>query len=379
MKSSLSILILCKSLPWRFNGGIQTHVWDLSKTLVSKGQKVTILTGGAWRSRIKTLQKDGVEIVEIPFFPGRHLPLFSYLAEEFSFNVEAKNWVKANCDRFDIIHAQGRSGYLLYSIPSLLPKLVQTVHGLTQRESDSFTSASINHKSHSFFAQRWERKLMASSREVIAVSEDLKSNLGSEKVKVIPNGVSLSLPRLGKVESSSEKFVFVGRLSPIKGLLPLIKAMAHHTERLELDIIGDGPQQDEIKKLIQNLGLADRVKLLGALSNEEVHGLLPNYRALVLPSSYETQGIVLLEANYQGLPVIASDLASIRESVKHGDNGLLCNVENPHSFILAMKKLKAKPELAREMGQRGKDRVLREFSWDHIADTTLALYQKIAS
>lgn len=379
----LNILLICKSLPWRFKGGIQTHTWDLATTLVSKGHDVSILSGGAFKKPIQKYLREGVKIVEIPFFPGRYIKPISLLAEEFSFNFEVRKWVNKNHNDFDIIHAQGRSGYLLYTNKSLHKKLVNTVHGITSIEASGNKAFHFNSKIHSSITQHFELKMLSASGLSIAVSQDLKSTLGlkgiSKNIEVIPNGVKQ--PTIKKIgyETSEHNFLFIGRLHPIKGLLPLLAAMAKSDDNLRLDIVGDGPERKEIQAFIISHKLEHKVRLLGEKSEEQIQSLLPSYRALVLPSKYETQGIVLLEANALAVPVIASDLAAIRESVSHGYNGLLCNPNQSSSFIDAMNYMLNHKDEAKIMGLNGQKRVKERFSWDSIAENTVASYQKLAS
>lgn len=383
MKTELSILLICKSLPWRFKGGIQTHTWDLARALQAKGNSVTILTGGSFFGKLETYQKEEVSIVELPYFPGRYLPLVSFLAEEYAFNFQVKSWVKSSHSNFDIIHAQGRSGYLLFQMPELHKKLFQTIHGNTKLESLAETKSAWNTRIHRFFAQKWEQKLLSVSHGAIAVSEDLKGNIGStngiSKIKVIPNGVS-SFSNQTRIRPLKlvDKFVFVGRLHPIKGLIPLIKEIGKSERKIHLDIIGEGPQRQELEELIEANGLKNQVRLLGAYDNSCIHYLLPYYKGLILPSSYESQGIVLLEANLQGLPVIASDLPSIRESITQGYNGILCDQKRPGTFIEAFFQILDQPLEAKKMGENGLNRVLNEYSWPNIAEQTLNYY-RIAS
>ena len=383
MKTALSILLICKSLPWRFKGGIQTHTWDLARALQAKGNTVTIMTGGSFFDKIQTYEKEEVSIVELPYFPGRYLPLVSFLAEEYSFNFQVKSWLKSSHSSFDIIHAQGRSGYLLFQMPELHGKLFQTIHGSTKLESLSETKSTWNSRIHRFFAQRWEQKLLSASHGAIAVSEDLKGNIIStnttSEIRVIPNGVSaISHQTRIRPLKLVDKFVFVGRLHPIKGLVPLIEEIAKSERKVNLDIIGEGPQRQELEELIAAKGLKNQVRLLGAYENSCIHYLLPYYKGLVLPSSYESQGIVLLEANLHGLPVIASDLPSIRESVTQGFNGILCDQKRPETFIEAFLQILDQPFEAKKMGENGLNRVLNEYSWPNIAEQTLEYY-RIAS
>jgi glycosyltransferase involved in cell wall biosynthesis len=308
--------------------------------------------------------------------------MISHLAEEWAFNRAARNWIKKNHHDFHIIHAQGRSGYLLYQISEIKNKLIQTLHGLTSIEAKS--GSNLNTWAHANMVKRWEQKMMSHVALSISVSEDLKNQVlrtsNFTKIKVIPNGIQASEVPLSasSTHTASDRFVFVGRLHPVKNLLPIIESLARHEETIYLDIIGSGPQEKEIQKKTLSLGLKSQVRILGELDNQVIKSLLPNYRGLLLPSLYESQGIVLLEANLAGIPVVASDLLAIRESICDGKSGLLCDPGDPTSFLAAMSFLKNNPVLAQNMGEFGREYVLRNFNWDKIASQTLDCYRKIA-
>jgi glycosyltransferase involved in cell wall biosynthesis len=378
----LNILLICKSLPWRFKGGIQTHTWDLARTLVSKGHSVSILSGGSFRKPELRYICEGVQLIEIPFFPGRYIKPISMLAEELSFNFKVKKWINKNHEQYNVIHAQGRSGYLLYTNKDMYHKLINTVHGLANIESSSKKAFHFNSIVHSKITQYLERKMLANCRFSIAVSHDLKNALmliaNPKNIEVIPNGVKNLASRLTSYSKVEDKFLFIGRLHRLKGLLPLIQIINKVDAQIQLDIVGDGPQRRELAHFIQKNGLTDRVHLLGEKSESEIEQLLPTYRALVLPSFYETQGMVLLEANSLQVPVIASDLTAIRESISHGFNGLLCDPNSPIEFIEAMQYILDHKEEAKKMGIDGQNRVNKDFSWDRITDHTVASYQKLA-
>ena len=387
MNNSLHILMICKSLPWRFKGGIQTHTWDLAKALIAQGHQVSLLTGGNFSKKTSQYQKEGVEIVEIPFFPGRYLPGIAFLAEELSFNLEVKKWVRKHSDTFDIIHAQGRSGYLLYQIKGIHSKLVNTIHGLTNVEATSSGAKNWNSRIYLHFSRHWEAKLLRAAKGAITVSQDLKTLLQSSSaktdgmLKVIPNGVEIHSGKNQVIskEHIIDRFVFVGRLHPVKGLDRLIKAIAANERELCLDIIGSGPQEKELKQLTLDLGLQKKIRFLGEYDNASIHFLLPYYKGLVLPSLYESQGIVLLEANVHGVPVIASDLAPIRETVTSEVNGLLCDPNHPEQYVKAMEYFLDHPLKARNMGLKGLELVIKDYSWATVAEKTLAFYFQIAS
>ena len=125
-----------------------------------------------------------------------------------------------------------------------------------------------------------------------------------EKVILKPNFVDDPGPRANR-PSESEQVLFVGRLSPEKGILELLEAWRRASPRdLRLLVIGDGPLMSEARAHLDG-----SIRLLGRLPKREVRKLMLSSRALVLPSrAYEVQPLVLLEALAAGLPVLASDL-----------------------------------------------------------------------
>ena len=161
--STLHILLICKTLPWQFKGGIQTHTWELARSLASKGHQVSILNGGSFRKRTKVAEKEGIRIIEVPYFPGRYIKPISLIAEELSFNWSVLHWVRKNHMKFDIIHAQGRSGYLLSFYSKIHHRLVNTVHGLIDIENKGKKWYHINHQLHHTFTRRKKKALQQRS------------------------------------------------------------------------------------------------------------------------------------------------------------------------------------------------------------------------
>lgn len=383
MKKSLRILIICKSMPWRFKGGIQTHSWELARSLQQRGYAVTILSAGPFKAGEKQTEKDGVKLVELPYFPGRYLKPISLIAEEISFNWAVKKWVKIHHTQFDIIHAQGRSGYLLYGMKALRLKLVMTIHSIIHSEASHRGFFNLNARLHAIISARLESKMIAHTPTCLSVSEDLKQKVEQHQahtnLTVVPNGVNVVEDEPLMLGVKPSRFLFVGRLHPVKGLMPLVKSIKNGSGDFMLDIIGNGPQYPALKAFVEKNRLQDRVRLLGEADTETIHRLIPYYVALVLPSYYETQGIVLLEANAHAVPVIASDIAAIRETVSHGENGLLCDPEKPEEYVAAMQRLIDNPLEAQLMGIRGRKKVINQYTWSGIAAATSQIYQKVAS
>lgn len=369
-------------MPWQFKGGIQTHTWQLAKALQAKGHEVSILSGGPFRSTEKRTEKEGIMLINIPYFPGRYIKPISFLAEEFSFNWAVKTWVKSNHASYNIIHAQGRSGYLLFLIKGVHKKLVNTVHGLIDLENQHSPWYEVNRQLHTFFTKRIEKRLLSCAKLNISVSESLRKQVQTlrvdKPVKVISNGVAVENNSYDTAISKPARFLFVGRLHPVKGISAIVENMIHVHGEIGLDIIGNGTEYDKIKKLIETNGLHKTVRLLGEYINEKIHEVLPYYQALILPSQYETQGIVLLEANVHCIPVIASDIPAIRETVTDNYNGILCHPDHPEQFISAMEYMTKNPLETEQMGKNGRIKVLKQYTWDQIAESTIQAYNKVA-
>ncbi|WP_162555828.1 glycosyltransferase family 4 protein [Reichenbachiella versicolor] len=377
MEKNLKILMICKSLPWSYKGGIQSHTWDLSRELVTLGHEVHILTAGSLLKGQKAYQKQGVDIVEIPYIPGRYLWPLSKLAEEFFFNYEAKNWINKHEQEFDVIHLQGRSGYL-YGRQKTNKPVVNTVHGLCANELSQ--NMGLQDEIYRKVTADAEQQLIDNADKLISVSQALKAemieknNCNAEKVAVINNGVNMSTEQLASKSSKSNKLLFVGRIAEVKGLDTLIEMMEYVDEEVELNVIGDGPMRSSFERKVKESSFSHRIHLVGEKTRSEIDEYMKDSLALVLPSRYETQGIVLLEAGVNGIPVIASDLEAIRESVLDGVTGFLCKVGFANQFGEAADYLYKNQEKAAQMGKEAREHVASNFSWTSIGARTEKVY-----
>ena len=388
----MNLLYICKSLPHHFQGGIQTHVWQLSDYMIQRGHTVTLLTAGGLRRGETHYALDGRHIVELPYFPGRRLPYLSVLAEEWAFNVAATAWLRKNAGNFDLIHAQGRSGFMFAGQQNKTP-FVTTVHGLVAVENGqsgrSGAAASWQIRQHERWATHYEQNAMTNSDGIIAVSEALLEHMKqsvptiAQRARVIPNGVNI--PKLPSDTFHTEggqkqqRLLFVGRLDPIKGVFPLIDAMKKVKSDIELVMVGDGPSRIELEENIAKANLQNRVLLVGAQPAHVVQDWLRQSTALVLPSFYESLPLVIMEANAAGLPVIASNVGGIPTLVQHGNNGFLTPPNNPDALAKTIDNLFSDLENAQKMGTKGRQMMQEQFSWQSIAQQTEMLYVQLTS
>lgn len=213
---------------------------------------------------------------------------------------------------YDVVHAHGYKALTFAALTCQRPhrRLFATFHGATAHTSAVRTWEAV------------ERRLFSVVRRVFAPSRGsaeylLSGGLPGARVQVVANPVHLTPPP--HTTPSPERLLFVGRLSPEKGLDVLLRALVGSP--LQLDVVGDGPERDALYALHDTLGLTDRVRFHGAL--RDVRPALAMAGALVLPSHREGLPIAALEARVYGLPVLASAVGGLPELVRDGVDGLL--------------------------------------------------------
>ena len=171
------------------------------------------------------------------------------------------------------------------------------------------------------------------------------------------------------------KFLYVGRLSPEKGLELLLDVIKE--VKAELIIIGDG----ELMPLCQKVSAETdgRVKILGYQDRESVFLIMKSCDCLVLPSKVlETAGLVLVEAGYNGLPCIVANHGALTEFIKPGKNGIYFEPDNMSSLKKAMIKIVENPELLVTLKKNSKEIIQKmNLGMDHHTDEILKLYYEI--
>jgi glycosyltransferase involved in cell wall biosynthesis len=158
---------------------------------------------------------------------------------------------------------------------------------------------------------------------------------------------------------------FVGRLEPEKGLDILVRALSLTPEGITLTVVGSGGAEPELAALAESLGVSDRVRFAGRISQEKLPGLLRSADCLILPSVStprvrETWGLVVNEAMNCGLPVIASDAvgAAAGGLVVNGETGLVVPERDPAALAVALEALADDPDRRAAMGRAAFARVL---------------------
>ena len=176
------------------------------------------------------------------------------------------------------------------------------------------------------------------------------------------------------------RFVFLGRITPQKGVAWLLRAVKEVSVPIQLDIAGEGYEEPAMKQLASHLGLSDRVTFHGWVSGEKVNRLLAGARALVFSSIWhEPAGLVSLDAMSNGRPVIASRVGGVPEMVEQDINGLLVEPNDVSGLADAIKRLASDWGLAEQLGRTGHEVAGSRYNVSNHPKQLLQIYDSVCS
>jgi glycosyltransferase involved in cell wall biosynthesis len=227
-----------------------------------------------------------------------------------------------------------------------------------------------------------ERTLGRMTDRVIAITDALahftveRVGIPAAKVVTIHYGLD-GLPEpwgengRDDVPDHARVLLSVSRLTEQKGIDVAVRALPSLPADIVLVVLGEGPERGALESLARQLGVSDRLFLLGRVP--DVAAWLRRADAYVQPARWEGFGLAVLEAMLAGLPIAASNVSSLPELVVDGSTGLLVPPDDAEALALAILQLFERPEL----GAAARERAHREFSVDRMAEQTLAVYDAL--
>jgi glycosyltransferase involved in cell wall biosynthesis len=206
------------------------------------------------------------------------------------------------------------------------------------------------------------RPVVERARLVICASSALAGSareLGAREVRVIPSGVDVP-PDDGAEEAHPPHVLYVGRLSPEKGILELVDAAEGG---VPLVVVGDGPLRDRVPQA------------LGFVPNAELGPYYRRAAVVAVPSRREGYGVVCAEAMAHGRPVVASAVGGLLDLVRHGETGLLVPPGDAAGLREALHWLLGDADLRRRLGAAARERAREHLSWKRTTAETLRAYE----
>jgi glycosyltransferase involved in cell wall biosynthesis len=197
-----------------------------------------------------------------------------------------------------------------------------------------------------------------------------------QRVTVVHNGIEDTPHRVQSPSRGGEvRLVMVARFAPPKDHDALLHAAKNLQGPWRLLLIGDGPLRAQAERLAADLGIADRVEFLG--SRSDVPQLLAGSDVFVLASNKEGLPISILEGMRAGLPVVATDVGGIPETVRDGQNGFLVPRGDPEALRVALQRLITDGSLRERFGQVSRKRYEVDFTAQRMFDQTREVYNLV--
>ena len=279
--------------------------------------------------------------VTVPIYP-----LFEYPPYELALTARIVQVVKEfNLDllhvHYAIPHAYAAvNAQQILSIEKITIPIITTLHGtdITLVGKSPFVLSSVNYA-------------INQSTIVTCVSQDLKQqtlkyfNIKND-IRVIPNFINIDKSNLALNKKNNKKFItHISNFRPVKRTTDVIKIFKNLQAKIksELIMIGDGPDLDKTKKLVNSYGLSDSVHFVGKSKN--IKSFLMKTDLFLLPSESESFGLVALEAMSFSVPVITTNSGGVAELVLNEYNGYTCMVGDVESMSLRAYDLLSNPEL----------------------------------
>jgi len=225
-------------------------------------------------------------------------------------------------------------------------------------------------RSDNLAGRAWQRLGWAARPEVIYTSEADRERDGREPSHVVPLGIDLE--RFAAAEPALRKdgpvVGNVARLAPQKDHATLLEA-ARLLGDVRFVIVGDGELREELERRADGLP----VELTGA--RDDVPELLASFDVFAFPSLFEGLCLAVIEAQAAGVPVVATPVGGIRETVVDGETGLLVPTRDPAALAAAIRRLLDEPDLARRLAAEARRRVRERYSEQRMVELTLGLYE----
>jgi glycosyltransferase involved in cell wall biosynthesis len=204
------------------------------------------------------------------------------------------------------------------------------------------------------------RRVLSRARLVVCASTALAEaarELGAREVRVVPSGVEL--PEEVGEPSNPPEVLFVGRLSPEKGILELVQA----ADGMTLVVAGDGPLRDRVPQA------------RGFVPRHELGPFFERAAVVAVPSHREGFGVACLEAMAHGRPVVASAVGGLLDLVVDGETGLFVPPRDVPALRAALERLLGDADLRERLGEAARARVREHFGWPAVTTATIEAYE----
>ena len=343
-------------------GGVETGVLDLAKYLVKLGHKVVVISNGG--QLVKELESEGAVHYQLPAHKKSIFTIIK-MVSKIAQIIKKEN--------IDIVHARSRAPAwsALWASRSRNKIFITTCHGYYGLHFFSYVMG-------------WGKRVIVLSN---AIARHMIDDFGVpyERIRLIPRGVDLEKFKYISPETKRKQEFnvgIIGRITPIKGHLYFIKAMAkvaREVGNLKIWIVGDAPAsrqayKEQIQVLVKRLGLWQYTEFLG--TQKDIPAILANLDCLVLATTtQEAFGRVIIEAQACGVPVVATGVGGVVDIIEDGINGLLVPPSEPTSMSEAVVRIFKDKQLAKDLASKAHRKVKEKYNIELMVKKTFEVYE----
>ncbi|MFA5276199.1 MAG: GT4 family glycosyltransferase PelF, partial [Candidatus Omnitrophota bacterium] len=353
-------------LPQLNVGGVETGTLDLARYLVKAGHKAVVVSAGG--ALVGELESSGAIHYQLPVNKKSLLKMLK--------TVPALAEIIKK-EKIDIVHARSR-------VPAWI------AYFACRRSNAVFITTC-----HGYYRKHFFSSVMGWGKRVIVLSNIIGRHMIEdfsvpyERIRLVPRSVDLEkFEYISPDRKRKDEFNIgiIGRITPLKGHLHFIKAMAkvyRVIPRLKIWIVGDAPAskqayKEQVQLLVRRLGLSHCTEFLG--TQRDIPGILANLDLLVLATTtHEAFGRVIIEAQAAGVPVVATKVGGVVDIIDDGLTGLLVNPADPGSMAEAALKIFKDKQLSRTLAENAYRKVKEKYNLELMVKNTLEVYHDALS
>ena len=382
------------------NGGLNVYVRETAAAFARAGIDCDIFTRAAGDRLASPVERAGPHsrVIYLPAGPPG-ASKYDLLEHADAFGAAIADWAERSGIGYDLVHSHywlsGAAAMRLRERADL--PWVHTAHTLALVKNRHLADGA---RPEPGVRVQVARDLAGAADRIVASTEDEAEEWAwtygarPERIRVVPPGVDLTVFRPRNRAASSTRIgfpgeqlvLFVGRLERLKGVEVILRALAlvnrGRDRAARLLVIGEDSRDAEeseqlrLRTLAESLGIESQVTFLGSVAHAQLAHYYAAATVCVMPSYSESFGLVALEAQASGCPVIAADVSGLRSVVRNEVTGSLVPGHDPAAYAQRLRRLLDEPDLAEQMGRRG-TLLAQRFTWSRTAGRLLDVYGEL--